>query len=150
MQIITVTFEEILPLWANKLWPGRISPIETHSAMKFLGGYDMSYFEYPACFILAKVDGVPIGCLSGHATGSLWYRSRGLWVDEHFRRNSVAASMMKKLFLTAQTQGCQWIWTVPRVSSMPFYQNQGFVRASEDFDRDMEFGPNCYAARILC
>jgi GNAT superfamily N-acetyltransferase len=150
MYIIESTFEQILPVWKTQLWPNRQSAIEPHSAMKFLGGHDMIYFENNATFILAMDHEKIVGCLSGHRTEPLWYRSRGLWVDQSYRKNNVARTLVNKLFSVAKQEGCTWIWTVPRISSMQFYEKVGFIRASKDFDEGVEFGPNCYAARSLC
>lgn len=150
MLIKKSTFDEILPVWKNYLWPNRKSAIESHSAMKFLGGYEMKYFDNPATFILALEDQQIIGCLSGHRTEDLWYRSRGLWVSPEHRKNNVATKMMLELFSVARGEGCHWIWTVPRISSMPFYEKMGYLRSSLDFDQGVEFGPNCYAARNIC
>lgn len=150
MLIQTTNFETVLPIWQNKLWVGRSSKIESHSAMRFLGGYDIGYFDNPATFLIALDNNQIVGCLSGHGTDPLWYRSRGLWVDQDFRRKGIAKLLMNKLFELAIEEGYKWIWTIPRITAMPFYSKLGYSRSSLDFDKDVEFGPNCYAAKLLC
>ena len=55
MKAQEITFEEICHIWQKELWPSRVSPIETHSAMTwpFDGNqleYDMDIFEYKPSF----------------------------------------------------------------------------------------------------
>lgn len=50
-----IYFDTIETVWRERLWPDRISAIETHSAMTWpYGGntleYDMDIFKYPASF----------------------------------------------------------------------------------------------------
>jgi hypothetical protein len=35
-----ITFQEILPIWRDKLWPERVSKIETHSVMTWPHTHD--------------------------------------------------------------------------------------------------------------
>jgi len=80
-----ISFEEIFPVWTEKLWPDRNSPIETHSVMTWpfeglVEEYNMDIFNYPVTFIGAFTEDKLIGVNSGHKTSELHYRSRGLWV----------------------------------------------------------------------
>jgi GNAT superfamily N-acetyltransferase len=150
MKVEKVPFEIIETVWRNNLWQNRRSPIETHSAMKLHEGYDMDYFNNPASFIVIKDDDKIIGCLSGHMTAPYWYRSRGLWVSDEYRRQGIATLLMQELTSIARSENALWIWTLPRLSSLEFYQSQGFIRSSENINEGVEFGPNCFAIKPLC
>ena len=54
MLIAETSFEEILPVWKNHLWPGRKSPIEKASAIRLGGGYNMAYLSHPAAYFICK------------------------------------------------------------------------------------------------
>lgn len=150
IKVEKVSFEIIETIWKNNLWKDRKSPIETHSAMKLHGGYDIDYFNNTASFLVVKNSNNIIGCLSGHMTSPYWYRSRGLWVLDTYRRKGIATVLMQELVNIAISEGALWIWTFPRISSLDFYQSQGFIRSSENINEDVEFGPNCFAIKPLC
>jgi hypothetical protein len=61
-----ISWQEILPIWQNKLWPGRTSPVETNSAMKILTGHDMYNMYTTATFFGYIVDNQIVGVNSGH------------------------------------------------------------------------------------
>ena len=154
-------FEEILPIWSRELWPGRVSPIESNSAMKWRGGIDMSLMNAPATFWrLVRTGTKPtpetiLGVLSGHFGGEIEspaersYRTRGLWVSPEVRRAGGASMLMTAAYDQALKEGCPTVWTFPRESSMPFYESMGFKRVGpwigENDPGAGEFGPNCYA-----
>ena len=80
-----ITFEQICQIWQSELWPNRVSPIETHSAMTwpFDGNqleFDMDIFNYDASFFGVYSKQVLVGVNSGHRTRDDLYRSRGIWV----------------------------------------------------------------------
>ena len=55
MDAKTITFEEISNVWHSELWPDRVSPIETHSAMTWPFDsnpieFDMDIFNYEPTF----------------------------------------------------------------------------------------------------
>lgn len=148
-------FEDVLPVWRNELWPNRQSPIESHSAMKWLGGIDTSLMQSKASFWRFGAIS-PMAVLSGHfggiidascvglSTNEKSYRTRGLWVPEEMRRHGVARKLMDAAFAQARIDKCLVVWTFPRISSLPFYKSMGFIQVGEK-TADGEFGPNCYA-----
>ena len=159
----TCTFADVLPLWKSELWPGRTSPIETNSAMKWLGGIDMTLMSATTTFwsVRNKSDNRIIGVLSGHFGGVIEgkpgvaraYRTRGLWVADDMRRIGVAKLLMEAAFKQARAEKCPYVWTFPRESSIIFYESMKFVRAGDWIGVDNplagEFGPNCYALAQL-
>ncbi|MBN8539874.1 MAG: GNAT family N-acetyltransferase [Deltaproteobacteria bacterium] len=169
-------FEDVLPIWQAKLWPGRISKIESNSAMKWLGGIDLQLMQEPASFwrilVSKKKINEPepsvIAVLSGHFGGLIpapnvqnsdsanlmrSFRTRGLYVAPEFRGLGAASAVMNAAFTEAKRTGCEVAWTFPRKSAMPAYEKMGFQRVGpwigEKDPSAGEFGPNCFAIRHL-
>tara|TARA_B100002019_G_C21194099_1_gene560421 strand:+ start:230 stop:679 length:450 start_codon:yes stop_codon:yes gene_type:complete len=139
------TFEIILPYWINDLWPGRKSKIEPLSHMTYLGGFDESIYEkYTPSFFIAIEDDKIVGVNSGHRTSTTSFRSRGIWVDPNYRNRGISQKLFTAIKETAIKENCDKIWSAPRKSSLSVYENFGFIRTSDFFDKNMEFGPNCY------
>lgn len=169
-------FEDVLPIWQEKLWPGRISKIESNSAMKWLGGIDLELMQAPASFWrirpLEKTPGeaetATIAVLSGHFGGLIpapqvgksdsakllrSFRTRGLFVAPEFRGLGAASVIMNAACTEATRSGCEVAWTFPRKIAMPAYEKMGFKMVGnwigENDPGAGEFGPNCFAQRYL-
>ena len=144
----TSTWEEVLPVWRDQLWPGRKSKIEPTSAMRYRGGYDMQNMQFvPVFFSLTTDRIIAINSVVMCADGSA--RSRGLWVDPLFRGKGYARIVLECSILQAKDWQSSHIWTMPRVTALPAYQSVGFIQTSDWFDQGVEFGPNCYASRRI-
>jgi len=125
-----IAWEEILPIWQNKLWPGRASPIESNSAMVYLGGYDINNMTTNPAFFACMLDGKIIGVNSGHRCADGSYRSRGLWVDTNYRKLGIASSLLTFTHKHGIDLGCTSTWSYPRQSSWSAYQRAGFELSS--------------------
>jgi GNAT superfamily N-acetyltransferase len=143
----TATWEEVLPIWRDYLWVGRLSAIEPTSAMQYLGGYDMLNMQsVPIFFSVRSSDKIiavnsVVKCADGSA------RSRGLWVDPEHRKAGYARIVLECSILQAKDWQSTHLWTIPRQSAWPTYARVGFTQTSDWFDQGVEFGPNCYASR---
>lgn len=137
-----ITFEEILPIWTNHLWPNRTSPIEPHSAMLFKEKYDMQNYKYPASFFAYYINDNIIGVNSGHRTFDDGYRSRGLYVMPEYRKKGIAKKLLLHTIEQGKIEGAQFIWSYPRQPSWKSYESAGFELASDW--RDDETGVNAY------
>ena len=131
MKIIRLSFEQITNVWQNNLWPDRVSPIESHSAMTwpFEGNpeqYDMNVFNYPATFWGVYIDDKLIGVNSGHKTSDTQYRSRGIWVDPQYRKQGVAQNLFNMTKHQAVLEKSDMIWSIPRKTALPAYTKFGF------------------------
>ena len=131
MKIIRLSFEQIISVWQNHLWPDRESPIESHSAMTwpFEGNpeqYDMNVFNYPATFWGVYIDNKLVGVNSGHKTTDTQYRSRGIWVDPEYRKQGVAQNLFNMTEHRAILEKCNMIWSLPRKTALPAYERFGF------------------------
>ena len=116
-----ITWEEILPIWQNKLWAGRTSPIETNSAMKILTGHDMYNMSTTATFFGYIVGDQIVGVNGGHGCSDGTYRSRGLWVDP---------KLLVATYEQGLAEGYSTTWSYPRLTSWPTYQRAGFELVS--------------------
>lgn len=148
-----ITFDEILPIWKDKLWPGRESAIEPMSAMTwpYEGDpkpIDMSIFEYEPMFWGVYIDNKLIGVNSGHRTTDQAYRSRGIWVDPAQRGKRISQTLFALLTHQAQIEGCDMVWSIPRKSALQAYTNAGFQTVG-DFIETETSEANIYAYKFL-
>ena len=149
-----ITFEQIFPIWKNKLWPSRLSSIETHSAMTWPSlhpnqPYDMNVFTYPVYFFGSYHSDKLIGVNSGHLTSTTEFRSRGLWVDTEFRGMGLAKQLLENTIQQAMQSNASLIWSLPRTSSLHAYTSAGFTTVGEVINEGVEFGPNIYCCLQL-
>jgi len=145
----TSTFDATLPFW-KILWPGRISPINSMSSMMLSSGYDMEiYRKYIPSFFCIKFNNTIVGVISGHRTQESEYRTRGLWIDESFRGRGLSKMLLNQIKIQATNEKCKILWTIPRKTSLYSYEKFGFKKIGKFFNKNVEFGPNCYAIMEL-
>ena len=125
-----ITWEEILPIWQNKLWAGRTGLIETNSAMKLLNGHDMYNMSTTATFFGYVIGEWIIGVNSGHGCSDGTYRSRGLWVDPNYRNQGTGTKLLVATYEQGLAEGYSTTWSYPRLTSWPTYQRAGFELVS--------------------
>jgi GNAT superfamily N-acetyltransferase len=149
INVAPIPFDTISYYW-QFLWPNRQTPIKTHSSLTYDKNIDMSIYNNTPTFVGAFLDsGTLIGVNSGFRTSPNWYRSRGLWVNPHYRRMGASQLLLQAVQNQALKEDCTHIWTIPRKSSLGAYTRFGFVRTSDWFEENMEFGPNCLALKVL-
>ena len=149
MIIKNTTFDEIFPLWRYGLWPGRKSEIKPTSGIKFMGGYDKEIEKNIPTFFGAFIDDECIAVNSGFATSELYYRSRGLYVVPKYREKGIAHKLLGITEKEAIDRGYKLFWSMPRKESILVYLTFGFKKDSKFFEENVEFGPNCFASKIL-
>lgn len=149
ISISIITWEIIKPIWSDHLWPGRKSPIEQTSSIKFMGGYDLSIKSNTPMFFGAFVKDECIGVNSGFATSKTHYRSRGLYVFPKHRGKGVGQLLLTRTIEEAKNENKNLIWSMPRKSSLGVYESVGYVAVSDFFNQDVEFGPNCYVVKYI-
>lgn len=127
-----INFEIILPIWESKLWPTRISKIETHSAMLYQSNErDMVNFSLPVWYLGAYIDNSIVGVNSGHMCSDGMARSRGLWVDSNHRNKGIGQLLLSMTKDIAKQHDAKSIWSFPRFSSKNTYESVGFKITSE-------------------
>ena len=126
--ISCISFEEILPIWSDYLWPDRTSKskIESHSAMDCMAGYDMQNMTSTPTFFAYKIDGKVAGVNSGHMCRDNSYRSRGLWVFPEYRGKSIGKDLLIATINKGIEEGADYVWSFPRDSSWKSYSAAGF------------------------
>lgn len=137
-----ITFNEILPIWRDYLWPDRISDITPTSAMSFMGGYDLQNMSLNPTFFAYVSDGLIAGVNSGHMCKDNDYRSRGLYVFEKFRGKGIGTKLLQATIDQAMQEEATLCWSYPKDSSWKTYENAGFVLVS-NFEPS-ENGNNAY------
>ena len=150
--ITEITFEDILPIWQDDLWPNRSSPYETHSAMTWPYGsdtqYDMSIFDYPVTYWGFYHNDRLRGVNSGHATNDTEYRSRGLWVDPAWRGQGLGLALLTQTINHAESLGYVMCWSLPRVSALSVYVAAGFSEVGDVISTETS-DHNQYVRRYL-
>ena len=138
MKTTKISFDDILPIWQDELWPTRESAIETHSAMTWPFSWpdeeiDMSIFEYTPVFWGVFMDNMLVGVNSGHRSSEVEYRSRGIWVDPAFRKTGVSQLLFEMTEDQATAEGCEMIWSIPRKTALKAYTKFGFQTVGDYF-----------------
>lgn len=150
--ITEITFEDILPVWQEHLWPHRNSDYETHSAMTWPytseTAYDMTVFDNPAIYWGFYDNEQLCGVNSGHATSDTEYRSRGLWVDPIWRGEGVGTALLTKTVEHAESEGYVMCWSLPRVDALGVYQRAGFSEVGEVIETETS-DRNIYVRQYL-
>tara|TARA_Y100001972_G_C7619945_1_gene310876 strand:+ start:569 stop:1030 length:462 start_codon:yes stop_codon:yes gene_type:complete len=153
MKATKISFEDILPIWENKLWPNRESAIEGISAMTwpYEGNpepIDMNIFEYQPTFYGVFMDNKLIGVNSGHRTTDTQYRSRGIWVDPDYRKRGVAQLLFVLTEHQARIEKCEMMWSIPRKTALTAYTKFGFTTVG-DFIVTETADANIYVKKVL-
>jgi len=149
MKIRILSWEEIYPIWHQRLWPGRQSAIEPTSAIKYLGGHDMDNMTFAPVLYGLEEDDEIIGVNSVVECSDHSYRSRGLWLAPDYRGRGLAKILLEYGIGIAKENKTDFIWSMPRHSAIGAYQSAGFEQTSEWFDKDVEFGPNCFVRKDI-
>lgn len=131
VEIKEISFEEIFPIWRNRLWPTRQDPIKPLSSMTLSGAFDMAIYDlYTPCFLGAFVDGQIVGVNSCHLSSNYHVRSRGLFVDEAWRRRGIATQLLN----VTEVKGLEWgaltLWSYPKNEALNTYLRAGFEKTT--------------------
>lgn len=129
--IETITFEEILPIWRNHLWPDRTSTIESNSAMCYKDGYDMFNMNTKPTFFAYKINNEIAGVNSGHMCKDNHYRSRGLFVFEKFRGMGIGTKLLIATIEQGRKENAHMCWSYPRDTSWKTYSSAEFLLDGE-------------------
>ncbi len=153
MRATKISFEDILPIWENKLWPNRESAIEGISAMTwpYEGNpdpIDMKIFDYQPTFYGVFMDNKLVGVNSGHRTTDTQYRSRGIWVDPDYRKRGVAQLLFVLTEHQARIEKCEMMWSIPRKTALTAYTKFGFTTVG-DFIVTETADANIYVKKVL-
>lgn len=148
-----ISWDQISLIWQTKLWPGRSSPIETHSAMTWpfdnnQDAYDMQVFTYPAFFLGVFDNDDLVGVNSCHLSSKKHFRSRGLWVDPAHRGQGLAQMLFSATEELAKTNNADMIWSMPRQTALKSYQHFGFQTVGDFFGTETAEA-NIYVIKLI-
>ena len=155
-----ITFEEVLPMWQEHLWPNKKSINKINLWKKNPSGYPYNYgLHKPWSFNKLIIDSAIknstpyfygiyednqlVAVNSGYMTDEDSFRSRGLFVLPKYRNKGYAKKLLEKTMLTGYMSGCTICWSVPRKESLKCYESLGFEKKGDFFIT--ESGLNCYA-----
>lgn len=140
-----IEFSIIQEIWATELWPKRDSKIEALSAididLTICAEFMQNQPFHVGYFVESREK--PIGVISGHPTRNNHFRIRGLWVEENYRRQKIGSQLVRHMLKQAKAQGCDRVWTLPRMKSSAFYETQGFEMLA--CTKIFEYGPHYLA-----
>lgn len=138
LEVRRISYEEIIPAW-NKLWKGRDN--FSHSQMQMREGHaKCNEFKFTGVGVFEKKPNPKnsyefteklVGVNAGHRSAKGEYRTRGLWVDPNYRGNGIAQQTFAFLETQAMNENCRWLWSYPRLSSLPAYMKAGYVPYGE-------------------
>lgn len=147
LSVVETDFNEIYPFWRKQLWPQRLSAIEPVSWIDVNGQINAQLQFCQPFFWKACCQDNIIGVISGYLTSPGQFRSRGIWVDDSYRRQNVGRALMEEIFKRGRELGAQSVWSMPRSTAREFYLKMGFeMRRSLDA---YEYGPHYLALRSL-
>ena len=146
-QVRPISFEDVRPVWEERLWPGRKSEITPTSAINSLGQIEMPLLLEQAYFWGYYEDEILKGVVSGLCTSPQEFRVRGIWVDQKERQKKIGSLLLQTAIEKSKELGRYRVWTMPRSSSLGFYQKNGFVLVGRT--NNFEFGPHYFVNKIL-
>ena len=148
-----ITYEDILPIWENDLWPKRQSEITSTSAMclfktkvideitgKYIAKeiYDLKNMEFTPTFWGAFHNDKLVGVNSGHMCVDKMYRSRGLYVSPDYRKQGIGQKLLMKTLAQATHEKAIICWSFPKKESWKTYSKIGFQLSHHLWIHDWE------------
>jgi len=138
--ITEISFERISHYWKLHLWGDRYSMDDKvpkvnleskdgylYHIIDHIDPRDIELLIKP--IYIAFYEGHSIaGVQSGYNSNIDYFRIRGLWVDNRFRRKGIATKMLN--YFESNTNK-KYIWSIPRESALPFYLSNGFKVTGE-------------------
>ncbi len=147
IEIQEISFEFISGVWAEKLWPKRVSAIEPVSAINEHGIIDAEILKYPPVFWGAFVEKKLVGVISCHPTSKENFRLRGIFVDEEYRSLKIGKLLIEQVVSHADTNGASLVWALVRQSNRDYFTKFDFKVLNET--SAYEFGPHFLMGKRL-
>lgn len=143
MIVKEITYSEILPCW-KKLWTRE--KYDPFVKMRYKN-ISCKVIQNPKVTFFGLIDNQEIvGCNSGFINNiieeKVYYRSRGLYIDEKYRCKGYSKLLLNATFNQAKLENADYCWSLPKKSALNAYTSVGFIQTSEF--SDWEFGKNCY------
>ena len=145
--LLKCSFQEVLPIWRDELWPKRITAIEKTNPLLFKKGWNLQHQSTEVFFMKVEKNKKIIAVCSMQKTADQEFRSRGLWVSEEFRKQGIGSKLFQALEKEALSRGCSRLWTLARHSSLIFYTKMGMKDCGKTYD--FEYGPHYWMLKIM-
>ena len=140
IEIREVSFETVLPVWKDSLWPGRVSAIEPISCIGFDGQIDISIQNYQGHFFGAYARSELVGVISCHPVTSDMMRLRGIFVKSGNRGQQVGEKLIQKVKDAARQAGMRLVFGLVRERNQSYFEKNGFHFRKKVIG--YEFGPH--------
>jgi N-acetylglutamate synthase-like GNAT family acetyltransferase len=139
-----ISFERIYPIWKEKLWPLRQSPIEPVSCINSKGEIDSEIARFSPQFFALLESSEIRGVVSCHPTSHNEMRLRGVWIDENFRGMDFGRRLVSQVIEAKSLEPWTW-WLMCRVKNVEFFQKLHF-QAEQEISQ-YEYGPHMIMTR---
>lgn len=145
-QLREITKEQIKEAW-DKLWPGNEHYYISDMTFPDLGNDKEIFTKYKGTYWGLYDGDKLIASNSGHKTSDNYYRGRGVWVDNAYRRQKLSQIMWQAVADQGRREGCEFLWCLPRRPTFSHAEEFGFIRMTEWMT--FKHGENAYAVYRL-
>ena len=102
--------------------------------MEQIDTYDLQNQRFTPTFWGAFDNETLVGVNSGHMTLYNLYRSRGLYVEEEYRRYGIGQKLLLKTISQGYFEKAIGVWSYPNRKAWMSYHNAGYILSSEEFN----------------
>ena len=146
IHIKKITYDDILPMWTKYMPNMSLEPTSAMSCFlihvknektykfEFIDHYDLENQKFTPTFWGAFDNDKLVGCNSGHMTMDQLYRSRGLFVQEEYRKMAIGKKLLLKTVSQAYHEKAIAVWSYPKHSAWLTYVRAEFQRTGNEFN----------------
>lgn len=151
MNIVTVTFDEIEPVWHNKLWANCTFARGSHCPLSYQGKESLEEnTKTPAWYYAIKENSHIVGTFSCHFNVDGAMRMRGLWVEPMYRHHGYGKLLIQRVIEKAKEMKATFLWGHPRQPAWNLYKSLGFYQTTPwEVCEESPGYINCYARNDL-
>ena len=102
--------------------------------MEQIDTYDLQNQRFTPTFWGAFDNETLVGVNSGHMTLYNLYRSRGLYVEEEYRRYGIGQKLLLKTISQGYFEKAIGVWSYPNRKAWMTYHHVGYMLASDEFN----------------
>ena len=146
IHIKKITYDDILTMWTKYMPNMSLEPTSAMSCFlmqvkneetykfEFIDHYDLENQKFTPTFWGAFDNDKLVGCNSGHMTMDRLYRSRGLFVQEEYRKRAIGKKLLLKTVSQAYHENAIGCWSFPKNTAWLSYARAGFQRTGKSFN----------------
>lgn len=141
-----ITYDDILLIWTKYMPNMSLEPASAMSCfyaqvlnketdkLEYTDHYDLENQKFTPTFWGAFDNEKLIGVNSGHMTMDRLYRSRGLFVQEEYRKMGIGKKLLLKTISQAHHENAIGCWSYPKNTAWLAYARAGFQRTGREFN----------------